>query len=314
MNRLEEFLPSFTYPWVLAALFVPFGLMLWVWIGRRSRIVMPFDHGIQPKGSLLRALIDVARMLPAVVLAIVIVILAGPQRLGEPKSKRVLTNIQFCVDVSGSMNGRFGDGTRYDASMSAINEFLDFREGDAFGLTFFGNEVLHWVPLTSDPNAIRCAPPFMNPRNPGHPNWLVGTEIGKALLECRKEMIKREEGDRMVVLVSDGVSSDLNSGSDMQIAKRLFDDRITVYAIHIGGGEAPGTIVNITNHTGGEVFTPGDPGALQRVFRKIDQMQGTRMEKISAEVLEYLQPFALASLIAVALAVLSSFGLRYTPW
>ena len=49
--------------------------------------------------------------------------------------------------------------------MKAIDEFLKIRKGDAFGLTFFGNNVLHWVPLTSDPSAIRCAPPFMKPEN-----------------------------------------------------------------------------------------------------------------------------------------------------
>ena len=80
---------------------------------------------------------DTAESVPALILAVVIVILAGPQQLSEPRLKRALTNIEFCVDVSGSMNARFGDGTRYDASMSAIDDFLDYRDGDAFGLTFF---------------------------------------------------------------------------------------------------------------------------------------------------------------------------------
>ena len=75
--------------------------------------------------------------------------------------------------------------------MEAINRFVDFRKGDAFGLTFFGNSVLHWVPLTSDVSAIKCATPFMRPeRNiPG----FGGTEIGKALLACRKVLADRQE-------------------------------------------------------------------------------------------------------------------------
>src|SRR6185503_6249203 len=103
--------------------------------------------------------------LPALILAVVILILAGPQAWSEPRTKRALTNIEFCVDVSGSMMAKFGEGDRYDASMAAINSFLDFRKGDAFGLTFFGNNVLHWVPLTTDPSAIKCAPPYMRPEN-----------------------------------------------------------------------------------------------------------------------------------------------------
>ena len=69
--------------------------------------------------------------------------------------------------------------------MDAINEFLDYREGDAFGLTFFGNNVLHWVPLTTDASAVSCAPPFMRPEVA--PPWFGGTEIGKALLACTQD-------------------------------------------------------------------------------------------------------------------------------
>ncbi len=305
---------SFTYPWVLLALVLP-ALLMWHSLrGRRTATVLPFDDGLVRRSGVASWLIHLASLLPPLILAVVILILAGPQTLSEPRSQRVLTNIEFCVDVSGSMNARFGDGTRYDASMAAINEFLDFRDGDAFGLTFFGNEVLHWVPLTSDPSAVRCAPPFMNPKNPGHPPWLGGTAIGKALVACRKVLVAREQGDRMIVLVSDGQSFDLANGSDMEIAKRLSADGIVVYGIHIGGGTAPGPVVNVTTMTGGEVFAPGDPQALQRVFARIDQMQQTRLEKTGAEVLDWFEPYALAGSTLLALSLLCSFGLRYTPW
>jgi Ca-activated chloride channel family protein len=96
-----------------------------------------------------------------------------------PKERRALTNIEFCVDVSGSMTAPFGEGSRYDGSLKALEQFLDARKGDAYGLTFFGNSVLHWVPLTSDGSAIRCSPPFMRPER--QPYCFGATEIGKAL-------------------------------------------------------------------------------------------------------------------------------------
>ena len=49
-----------------------------------------------------------------------LLVLAGPQRWDEPQSKKVLTNIEFCVDVSGSMMAGFGGETRYDAAMHRI--------------------------------------------------------------------------------------------------------------------------------------------------------------------------------------------------
>ena len=305
---------TFTYPAVLFLLLFPALLIVWVWSGRGNRLVMPFDHGVQPSGRVLRVLVDAAQTLPSLILAVVIVILAGPQRLGDPLTQKVLTNIEFCIDVSGSMIAPFGDGTRYDASMAAIEDFLDYREGDAFGLTFFGNEVLHWVPLTSDVSAIRCAPPFMNPKNPGHPNWFRGTAIGKALMACREVLTAREEGDRMIILVSDGSSFDLFNGNDLEIARKLNADNIAVYGVHISTSEVPGPVVNITQLTGGEVFNPGDPEGLKSVFQRIDEMQETRLEKISAETMDDFEPYSLAGLSVLALSLLSLLGLRYTPW
>ena len=149
----------------------------------------------------------------------------------------MLTNIELCVDISSSMTSPLGDGTRYDASMKAIDHFLDIRKGDAFGLTFFANNVLHWVPLTSDPSAIRCAPPFMKPENA--PPWMTGTMIGKTLLACKEILASREEGDRMIILVSDGESADLYGGKDMEIAQTLKKNNITVYSIHISQSPRP---------------------------------------------------------------------------
>ncbi len=215
---------SFAYPAVLILLIVPIWLIWWVWKRTSGRVAVPFDHGGQPGGRVWAIAIGLAECLPALVLASVIVILAGPQQLSAPRTRRVLTNIELCVDVSSSMIAPFGDGTRYDASMKAIDHFLDVRKGDAFGLTFFGNSVLHWVPLTADPSAVRCAPPFMKPENV--PGWFGGTEIGKALLACKEILTSREEGDRMIILVTDGFSYVLRNGIDESSAQTLKKDNI----------------------------------------------------------------------------------------
>ena len=311
---MTDALLPFRHPAVLFALLIPLALLVWTWRRRGGEVVLPLDHG-RPRargGRFLRALLGVAESLPALLLASVILILAGPQRWAEPRSQRVLTNIEFCVDVSGSMAAQFGDGTRYDASMEAINRFLDYREGDAFGLTFFGNAVLHWVPLTTDVSAFRCAPPFMRPGR--LPRWFGGTEIGRALGECRKVLNERTNGDKMIILISDGMSADLRGGSDEEIAAELRADGIVLYAVHISSGPAPDEIVNLTGRTGGEIFEPGDPAGLQAVFRTIDEMQEARVESVRAEAIDHFAPFALAALGVFAAALLAWFALRATPW
>lgn len=303
---------SFTYPAVLLLLAIPVLLLVWTWRRKGREIALPFDHGIPRSGIVLRSMIHVAESLPIILLGVIILILAGPQKLSVPKSQRKMTNIEFCVDISGSMMAQFGSGSRYDASMEAINAFLDYREGDSFGLTFFGNNVLHWVPLTTDVSAFRCAPPFMRPEVA--PAWFGGTEIGKALLACKEVLTQREEGDRMILLVSDGSSSDLFNGEDLKIAKTLRESNITVFAVHIAETEPPEGVVNITYHTGGEVFSPGDAESLRRVFERIDEMHQTELEKTAAESLDDFQPFCLAGLALSSLSGLVLFGLRFTPW
>ena len=303
---------SFTYPGVLVLLLVPAILIGWVWRRAGRRVVLPFDHGRPWAARRWRFVIQLAETIPPLVLAVVLVVLAGPQQLSEPKTRRVLTNIEFCVDISGSMTAPFGSGTRYDASMKAINEFLDFRKGDAFGLTFFGNNVLHWVPLTSDTSAIRCAPPFMKPEIV--PPWFGGTLIAKALLACKEVLAERQEGDRMIILVSDGDSFDLWNGNDVNVAKQLKQHNIAVYSVHISETNVPDPIVNITSMTGGAVFQPGDVDGLNSVFQRIDEMQQTRLEKTTAESMDDYFPYCLIALSLLSVGALTMFGLRYTPW
>jgi len=303
---------SFVHPAVLTLLMIPAALLIFVWRGGRTHVALPADHSQLRSRWWIYVLVGMAESLPPLILAVVILMLAGPQRLGEPVSKRVLTNIEFCVDVSSSMTASFGDGSRYDASMAAIDEFLNFRKGDAFGLTFFGNSVLRWAPLTNDASAIRCSTPFMRPEIV--PDWFGGTEIGKALLSCREVLTSRQEGDRMIVLVSDGWSADLDSPHDVEIAKKLAADKIIVYAVHIAEGNVPDPIVNITGLTGGEIFQPGDPEGVKAVFRRIDEMQATRLERTAPEPQDNFVPYCALGLSLLGASTMSLFGIRYTPW
>ena len=118
----------------------------------------------------------------------------------------------------------------------------------------------------------------------------------------------------MIILISDGQSWDLEGDRGEQIARQFKDDRICVYGVHIADGEVPGPIVDITSRTGGEVFQPGDPDALQRVFERIDQMQETRLEKDTPEQVDDFWPLCIAGLGLLGAHLLAAFFARYTPW
>lgn len=313
---------NFHYWPVLFGLFVPAAMLVWIWLrdrfpelgwGGSRRVALPQDYGVARPGRgwdvLLKSLLSAGPLM----LAAAIVMLAGPRHLSIPQAERELTNIEFCLDLSGSMMGRFGQGTRYDAAMAAINQFVEVRAGDAFGLTIFGDNAEHWIPLTTDPSAFQCAIPFLNPRRLP-PGYGGGTMIGLGLKKCQEVLVTRETGDRMIILVSDGVSADLGSGQEEEVARSLRDDRIVVYSIHIGEGRTPPEVAAITNITGGESFSPGNTQALENVFRRIDQMEVAEMKRTYAELLDWFTPFSIAGLCFVGLSLVSLLGLRYTPW
>ena len=316
MKEIPFLWPQFAYPLVLFGLLLPALLLGWVWASRwlapSRRLVLPLDRARARGGWWWWTLISAVESIPPLLLAIAILLLAGPQRNGPPQQKRSMTNIQFAVDVSGSMTAAFGEGTRYDASMKAIDAFLDFRKGDSFGLTFFGDSFVHWVPLTTDPSAIRCSPPFMRPEIA--PPAFGGTSIGKALQGCKKELSRRDEGDRMILLITDGFSGDLNNGNDQEIAREMLAEGIAVFCIIVGGYEPQPEIVNICRLSGGDAFRADDPDALPFIFKRIDTMKQAKITPTIVDTVDYFEPFSLAGLALLALAVVAQFGLRYTPW
>src|SRR5829696_8718642 len=110
----------FANPWILCLLIVPLAILILGWKRHGSEVVVPFDHGTHHPRKVWLFALRLAASLPALLLAIGIVIFAGPQRQSEPRSRRILTNIEFLVDVSGSMTATYGDGNRYDAAMENI--------------------------------------------------------------------------------------------------------------------------------------------------------------------------------------------------
>ena len=303
---------TFAHPWLLALLLIPLGLAVFFWKRGGRRIPLPFDHQPLPRARLMGFLLKSADLLPLLLLTTAICILAGPRRFEQPRSEREMTNILFCLDVSGSMTAQFGSGSRYDAAMGAVNDFITFRKGDAFGLTVFGSSVLNWVPLTNDVSAFRCAPPFLRPET--LPPWFGGTMIGMALRAAEKTMLAGDTGDRMIVLITDGESYDLENGQDVAIAQSLKANGIKVYDVHVADGGVPDSIGVIASITGGEVFSAGDPAALKAIFARIDEMQKAPMKRVTPDPVDFFEPFSMAGLGIGTMYLLTLFGLRHTPW
>jgi len=302
---------TFATPAVLILLALPVLLFVWEWRRRGTVITLPFDHANARRGRWLENTVKTANFLGPMLLAIAIILLAGPQRPLSQGSQRVMTNIELVLDVSGSMTATFGDGRRADKAVEALQEFVSHRKGDAFGVTLFGTEVLHWVPLTQDLDALKHSAPFMKPE--AMPPYMGGTRIGLALRSVNKILADRPQGDKMIILLSDGSSSDLRGQGD-KISSDLNSQNIVLYYIHVANSQPQQEVYDIASRTGGEAFVAGDPSALQAVFEKIDSMQPAKFKPETPIPADNFKPFALAGISMVILQLLCLFGIRFTPW
>ena len=304
---------SFHYPAVLWLLALPVMWGYWQWVRPGHPVVLPFDHGRQGEGRGLRFLVNCAGTLPALLLAVAVLVLAGPRRPAPPENERILNNMVICLDVSSSMLSPFGGKTRFDGAMEAARQFCEYRQGDAFGLTIFGSDYLHWFPPTKELSAVRNALPFIQPLN--LPPWFGGTLIAHALRGCKERLGRSKEGDRAIILLTDGGSADFRNGGDRQIAEELAALKIRVFTVLIGddmfGVDGVYTIAALTS---GKVFRAGDPGTLETVFREIDGMQKTHFRPTTSDWVDFYKPLSWAGLFVSGLWVLTLFGLRYTPW
>ena len=193
-----------------------------------------------------------------IVIAVGVMILAEPRRELTGESEQEMRNIQILLDVSGSMTSPYGKQTRYDAAMAAVGQFTTFRKGDAFGLSVFGGEVINWVPLTKDLSALRLAAPFLRPDK--LPTYMSDTFIGKGLLKV-KNLLEEHPGPRMIILLTDGQSSDLGPRQTTAVAKALSAANIKVYSIFIGDNESTVDIATIARPDGGRVLSSADDPA-----------------------------------------------------
>ena len=320
----------FLHPQWLALLALPVILAFWEWIRRGQPIALPFDHGTQRRGLVMRFLVLCANCLPSALLALAIIFLAHPVTFLPPERERMLSNVQFVLDTSGSMaephgSQAAGRNRRFDSAMDSIEKFINYRKGDAFGLSIFSRHFIHWVPLTLDTQSIMLSRPFIQPDNPridppsmgrhGLPDALWGiTYVGKAMYGAADVLAQRPVGDRMMILLTDGESSDITPPQDGPIIADMRAKNITVFTILLSDEVMQPQLLGIARATGGDAFQALTPEALQAVFKRIDEMKKVVVLEKKPQVADFYDPFFLPAIGVLALAALASFGLRFTPW
>jgi Ca-activated chloride channel family protein len=139
--------------------------------------------------------------------------------------------------------------------------------------------------LTSDPakleralDEVRIALPSASVRVGGTPPINGGSRAGStaiwdAVYSVSNDLLKREAGRRVIILITDG--EDTSSAVKLRDAiERTWRNEVIVYAIGIGDpayGVDSGVLKKITQETGGRAFFPRNEGDLDKAFTQIDE-------------------------------------------
>lgn len=216
---------------------------------------------------------------------------ANPKWLDDPVAlPNEGRDIMLAVDLSGSMKeqdmeyqGRYID--RLSVVKAVLSDFIEQRQGDRLGLILFGDTAFLQTPLTRD---LKTVSTMLTEAQIG----LVGraTAIGDALGLAVKRFNKKEDSNRILILLTDGQ----NTAGNLQPEEALIlarEEGIKVYTVGVGsdgrggfglfgmGGISAGSSIDeaslkhIAKETGGAYFRAKDVAGLQQIYQELDKLE-----------------------------------------
>jgi Ca-activated chloride channel family protein len=318
---------NFANPLALLLLMLPLVLAYAEVLNRGRRLVLPLDHGTAPRAvrrRLAAALLLGTRLLPALATAAAILALAEPRVRRLQPTSRPMTNVEFCLDVSGSMEASIDETQRplqapvgerrYDLAMKQVKEFIRGRPGDSFGLTVFGRDVVRWAPVTGEPELILGSEPFLDPAKLSD-SFSGRTDIAGALRAGAATLLTQGAPDNLLVLISDGEDNvELSPAVAQTLAESWRAANIKLCVIIVGHDNVPDRLQLMAEATGGMSASAASPHALPRAFRQLDALQPFVREEAEPVDLPFAAPFLVVGLALACGCLVSLAGMRYTPW
>ena len=284
----------FAWPWWLLAIPLPWLVRALVPPARNTgpALVVPYGDALQ---TVAQAGAQTMRARGAgawrwIAWGLLCIAAARPQQLGEPIAPPLAgRDMLLALDLSGSMGevdmtlgGRSVD--RLTAAKAVIADFLDRRRGDRVGLVVFGDRAYALTPLTHDLDAVRG-------QLADSVAGLAGqaTAIGDGLGLSIKRLLPQPAGQRVVILLTDGVNTagQLEPDAAARLAR---DNGVRVHTIAFGGDGSmslfgvplpmPGgdaideTLLRmIATETGGRFFRATDVESLVDIYADLDRIE-----------------------------------------
>lgn len=217
----------------LPALLLAIALITWLWSARKRRIDAIADSAAW--SQLVKGWAPARRrrrvVLVCCALALLVASLARPQwGIRWEEVRRRGLDMLVVLDLSRSMLAPDLKPTRLQQAKWGIRDLVRTLRGDRIGLVSFAGTSFLQCPLTIDYAAflmaVNDAEVGLLPRG--------GTDIPGALRTAIDAMEKQAEGERVILLITDGEN---HEGSLDTITAELREKKIRVFAVGVGTAE-----------------------------------------------------------------------------
>lgn len=311
---------EFAWPWAFSALLLPLlaRLLPQARMSAGNVLRVPFYAELAELAGQPRSALRPARaLLPALVYLLLCLAAARPQWVGEievpPQSGR---DLMLAVDVSGSMAAEdmhIGGQVvnRLQAVKVVLGDFLQRRAGDRLGLILFGQQAYQVTPLTFDRRSVAHQ---LDTSSVG----LAGREtaIGDAIGLAVKRLRERPAGQRVLILLTDGVNT-AGALLPLQAAALARAHQVRVYTVAFGaqaqrsafGLRLPGAEIDeaslkqIAEETGGRFFRARDTVELAGIYAEMDRLEPIAQQGESIRPRVEWFPYPVAAALGLILLI-----------
>ncbi len=318
LQLLQDGYAGFAWPWAWLVFPLPW-LVRWALPPRRAQsdaLKVPYGSAVQAiaaQGG--RGLRGRGAALAWLVWFLLCAAVARPQQFGDAVTPPVSgRDLMLAVDLSGSMTepdmelgGTVVD--RLTAAKAVLADFLDRRDGDRVGLLVFGQRAYAMTPLTRDLQTVREQ---LRDTVAG----LAGREtaIGDAIALAVRRLRTQEDGQRVLILLTDGVNSAgvLTPQKAAELAK---EERVRIHTIAFGsdGGMSlfgiplpmpasspedidEATLRDVAAQTGGRFYRARDTNELAGIYAELDRLEPVQQagKAVRPRIERYQWPLAAA--------------------
>jgi len=310
------------FPWALVLLPAPF--LIWHFIPpyRQSApaIRFPFFNQITKaagaetrSGAVIIRRRNVQMVTAVFVWVLLIVVLARPERVGEPiEISKAARDLILAIDISGSMDERDfrspagAPVQRLAAVKDIVGAFVEARQGDRVALIVFGSKAFVQAPFTEDLRTVRDLLEQTEVGMAG-PHTALGDAIGLAIRTFEASDIDQ----RLLILLSDGADTGSRM-SPVNAAEIAAQHGAEIHTIGVGKPDATGVnrvdidmLNDIARRAGGKFFFANDTDGLAAIYTRIDELAPRAVETLSLRSREAVGHWFLAPAVLLTLATLA---------